>query len=558
MKKNILFILITVLIVISCRKDEISDGPINQPPVPEVIYQMDLKGSIVDQSGQPLANVQISSGQNNALTDIHGLFRIDDLSVDGIFGAYISAEAEGYFSGGDRLYTQGTHSRQMQITLIKKELAGYVNSNENESVSLQNGLKIDFPAGGFTSNGSDYDGLVLVYAHHIDPSEEGYLERSPGDLSGTDELNNSYMLESFGMIAVEMETADGHPVQLKEGSFSTITVPVDESLLDDAPAELPLWHFDEDLHKWIKEGMAELVNGSYVGQVPHFSWWNCDDFIISAGLCIQLVNPRFDGNMQGLTVKLTTQAQGSSTGITDSEGYVNGLIPANEIIEVIIYDLCGNIVFTGTIGPFTGNENKEVIPVILGALELYEFSGTVFDCEAMEFVVDAIVVIEVGDNTYYTETNENGIYTNSILACSENEEYVVTAFDVIGGSSGLVTGIASLDEINVVDINLCNESQFFIINGELLGDLEVIAKRKPNETIIVSDPNGTGYAIGFYGFTVGTYPAFYNGGQYNSTNCTVTITQFDDLGGVIKGAIQGEDENGGGVINGSFVAFVVE
>jgi len=227
---------------------------------------------------------------------------------------------------------------------------------------------------------SDYSGTVTVQAYHLDPSDEGYLDRSPGDLSGTDETGTNYILESFGMVAVKMESSDGQYVQLRDGATATLTVPVDQSLLGDAPATIPLWHFDDVQHKWVREGQAELVNGSYVGEVSHFSWWNCDDFAQATSLCLQIFDGRFPGSLQGIGVELTSSA-GTAISITDSEGNVSGLVPANEVMEINVYDQCGNLVYNGTIGPFQGESNKEVVPVVLASVDIYAFSGTVYDCE---------------------------------------------------------------------------------------------------------------------------------------------------------------------------------
>ena len=58
--------------------------------------------------------------------------------------------------------------------------------------------------------------------------------------------------------------------------MADIVMPVPSEILNSAPATIPLWHFDEDLGSWVEEGQATLVNGEYVGQVSHFSFWNYD------------------------------------------------------------------------------------------------------------------------------------------------------------------------------------------------------------------------------------------------------------------------------------------
>lgn len=566
MKNKILFIMVAMLVFSSCRKDDIVDTNTNPPPVAEVFYEADIIGKVVDQDGNAIEDVLIKVSDNNGVTtDINGLFRWEDLKMDSNKGTFLEAIAEGYFESGFRVYAGGTYDRTIEITLVKKEISGYVNGASGDVIALDGGLEINFPANAFTANGGDYVGLVTVHAYHLDPSEEDYLDRSPGDLSGTDETGVNYILESFGMVAVEMETADGQYVQLREGVTATLIVPVDNSLLGDAPATIPLWHFDDIQQKWVKEGQAELINGKYVGQVSHFSWWNCDDFEIAATLCIQIFDGRYPGSLEGLIVELTSETQGTSTGVTDSEGNVLGQVPGNEVLQITVYNQCGEVIYSGSIGPYTGNDNKEIIPVTIDNVELYDFSGTVFDCEAMETLNDAIVKILIEGREYYTETDEIGMYSASLLVCDEGVEYVVFAYSAETGKAGSAIGATTADAVNVLDVNLCNDTPFIIINfdmgGLIISTVNLIALEKPNETIIAIDIETGGNAIGFSGNTTGTFPASFDGSLLSATNenCTVTITQYESgVGGYIKGSIQGIDKFSGSAFSGSFGVQIIE
>lgn len=566
--------MLALLFFSSCRKDDIVDTNTNLPPAAEVFYAADIIGKIIDQEGNGVEDVTVTVGNLAVSTDVNGLFRWEDLKIGFNDGTFLEAKAEGYFESGYRIYAGGTYDRTVEITLVRKEISGYVNGTTGDVITLNGGLEIDFPANAFASNGGDYNGLVTVHAYHLDPSEDDYMDRSPGDLSGTDETGARYILESFGMIAVEMETADGQYVQLREDVTATLTVPVDNSLLGDAPATIPLWHFDDILHKWVKEGQAELINGKYVGEVSHFSWWNCDDFTEAATLCVQIFDGRYQGSLEGLIVELTSETQGASTAVTDSEGNVGGLIPANEVLQITVYDQCGEIVYTGTIGPYTGNDNKEIIPVVLNNVEIYAFSGTIFDCETMSPLSDAIITIYVEGNTYYVVTDDNGVYTMSLLICEEDAEYVVSAYSVGAGMAGAEEGIATLIGINVLNVNLCNETPFIVIiddSGEAIWGFQIIwelvveARRKPNETIIYSNyPNSPfvdDLSIGFSGTTIGSYPASIYGPNLIATNevCTVNITQYEsEIGGFIKGTIQGTNQSNGTSFTGSFSLPIVE
>jgi photosystem II stability/assembly factor-like uncharacterized protein len=71
---------------------------------------------------------------------------------------------------------------------------------------------------------------------------------------------------------------------------------VPSSILANAPATIPLWYFDEEQGTWIEEGSATLQNGSYVGNVGHFSSWNADapiqtSFLKGRVLCEDGITP---------------------------------------------------------------------------------------------------------------------------------------------------------------------------------------------------------------------------------------------------------------------------
>lgn len=561
--------MLAVLLFSSCRKDDIVDTNVIPPPTADIFYEADVIGKIVDQDGNALEGVSINVGDRTVSTDVNGLFRMKNLELSANQGTYFEAIAEGYFESGYRIYAGGTYDRTVEFALVKKEISGYVNGATGDVITLSGGLEIDFPANAFTANGGDYNGLVTVHAYHLDPSEDNYLDRSPGDLSGTDETGANYILESFGMIAVEMETADGQFVQIKDGVSATLTVPVDNSLLGDAPAIIPLWHFDDIQHKWVREGQADLINGRYVGQVSHFSWWNCDAFTDAASLCIQVFDGRYQGSLQGLIVELTSETQGVSADITDSQGNVSGQVPSNEVFEITIYDQCGNVVYTGSIGPFTGTGNKEVIPLFLNDVDIYGFSGNVFDCETMSPLSEAIITIYVEGNTYYTETDNNGTYSIGLLICEEGAEYAIIAFSADAGMAGAESGVATIEGVNVLDVNLCDDTPFFNINdenGQLLASLfNPRILEKTNETIVLGEIGSGGtnlsHILGFSGNTIGTFPASFLGNNLNANNenCTVTITQYTSgIGGTVKGTLSGTDAFTGNSFTGSFSANIVE
>jgi hypothetical protein len=118
----------------------------------------------------------------------------------------------------------------------------------------------------------------------------------PGDLVGLNENNERGALGSLGMVAVELVSASGDPLQVKEGKKVTMKVNVPAAMLATAPATIPMWYFDEARGYWTREGSAELQGNQYVTEVPHFSFWNCDawfDLVNGVPLSfMKMENPR--------------------------------------------------------------------------------------------------------------------------------------------------------------------------------------------------------------------------------------------------------------------------
>jgi uncharacterized protein (TIGR02145 family) len=134
---------------------------------------------------------------------------------------------------------------------------------------------------------------------------------------------------------------------------------VPASLLADAPSTIPLWHYSESQGYWVREGEATLNSNVYEGEVSHFSFWNCDIPAEAVLYNLTLLNDELVGSaipIEGAHVVITSNVFGAQDGYTDSNGMVSGLIPANELLEVSVYVVCGNsetLVYNATIGPIT-------------------------------------------------------------------------------------------------------------------------------------------------------------------------------------------------------------
>ena len=98
----------------------------------------------------------------------------------------------------------------------------------------------------------------------------------PGNLTGLTTNNEQKLLQTYGMIAVELEGGAGEKLNLAAGKIATISMPIPASMVASAPATIPLWYFNDTTGVWIEQGTATKQGSNYLGTVSHFSFWNCD------------------------------------------------------------------------------------------------------------------------------------------------------------------------------------------------------------------------------------------------------------------------------------------
>ncbi|MCA0154546.1 hypothetical protein, partial [Winogradskyella vincentii] len=177
----------------------------------------------------------------------------------------------------------------------------------------------------------------------------------PGMLYAQNEAGAERMLQTLGMLAVELRGSGGEDLNLPEGSTSEIRIPLDPSLMGIAPATIPLWYFDEVNGYWKEEGEATLQGNMYVGTVAHFSFWNCDIPAEAVTLCVSATNENQDA-LNNLWVSITSSTFGTTYGYTNENGEVCGFVPSNETLELNVYgyEYCSDTpLYTETIGPFS-------------------------------------------------------------------------------------------------------------------------------------------------------------------------------------------------------------
>jgi protocatechuate 3,4-dioxygenase beta subunit len=476
--KAALVFLFIGLLVISCKKDvNTNDGGNNNvTELSDITTKVSASanGYVFDETGEPVLNAQVHYGNKFGVTDMEGHFEIKNAQVIKN-AAVLKVEVEGYFTAVKTAITSEGRSTFFKVTLLSKEIIGSVNASSGGAVS-SSGMQIQLPSNAVknTSNNSVYNGSVSVAATYIDPTADNLNEIMPGDLRGISAGGEMNGLTTFGMIGVEMTGSSGESLQIADGKTATVTIPIPASMVANAPASIPLWHFNETKGLWEEQGSANKIGSAYVGQVSHFSYWNCDLPNAIVPLTFTIKDPA--GNpINGAHVEIVPTSPNSWShigGYTDSTGYVSVYVTPNTSYEIRVYPNCWN--YGGTpsfiypfavqttavaLGDLTVNNNQMMVTV----------SGRVVDCSNNP-VSNGYVFVRNNYIVTRYPLNSTGGYTFTTILCSDTSVLQITGQDLVAGNlSTAYSAVINPGSVTIPDLQACGVVSEKFINYTLNG-----------------------------------------------------------------------------------------
>lgn len=416
------FVVALVTLNLNCQKEldySLSgNGNNNNNNNPNSSFKGTLQGNIVDENGRPAIGVNIHAGSKTAVTDARGYFRIVDAPLMKT-GSLVSAEKAGYFKAY-RTFSATSGVNQVQIKLIPKKLAGRISAGSGGMATLTNGTMITLPANGVVSAGGSqsYTGDINVYSSYIDPTATDIASILPGSFLGRDKDNKEVLLESYGMLAVELESTSGEKLQIASGKTATLTMPIPTSLQSSAPATIPLWYVDEQTGIWKEEGTAVKNGTNYKGEVKHFTYWNCDvpgptvnlSAIFKTSQGLPLVQAE-------ICIKPVNGPGGAAHGYTDSLGQISGPVPANTLLTVQIIDPCRNVLYSQNVGPFSSATNLGTITASgAGMSSVITLKGKLLNC-SNSAVTNGYAMIYYDNTVRYASVNSSGDFAVTFTRC---------------------------------------------------------------------------------------------------------------------------------------------
>ncbi|MEP6674129.1 MAG: Ig-like domain-containing protein [Ferruginibacter sp.] len=526
-KKRVVFLtLLSMITFFGCQKElsEQNAGTTTVVGTPadlstKVTASM-ISGFVTDENNLPVLNAPVKSGIAVTSTDKYGYFEFKNIEVIKN-AAFVTVTVPGYFKGIKTFVATAGKGAFFRIKLIPKINAGSVDATTGGKVTLSNNLSVSLPANAIVNagTGATYSGSVKIAAYWINPDATDLNDIMPGDLRGINTAGAIKMLQTYGMSAVELTGASGELLQIASGKKATLTFPLPASLAATAPASIPLWYFDETNGLWKEDGAATKTGNTYVGDVSHFSYWNCDipfsnavqfdlTVVDVAGNPVQNANVQFSYSNGGYT---------GCHGITDSAGHVSGSIPANAslILQVFSYQVCPNTpVYTQAVT--TTNVNISLGTITLSATSSYvaEISGIVLDCNGLP-VTNGYVMLQLGYINIRGNTNSSGVFHINTIICGNNSVATIFAIDLTTLQQSTTTSINLVNgQNNLGNITACGTSALAFINYTLNGT-----------PVAITFPTGTIYQLPdstqFPALRMGGYEALTNN-IVNSASMTIS------------------------------------
>jgi hypothetical protein len=418
-----------------------------------------IGGFVYDLEGNPVADVTVEVQGLEATTNANGYYVVGDILPASAIP--VTFHKDGYATGHARAELVSWEFVSVNGTIMPIDGTATFDAAVGGTVEIE-GVKITFaPDNILNPDGSLYTGEVVVSSTHINPHTDEILG-APGDLTawrkvtdaGKDDSYTLNQLVSFGMINVELETPEGEEVEVDPTQPVDVSMPIDNGDLPDvyrlaAGDTNDVWSFDEELSRWVDDGIGGVVEAEDGGlafefRASHFSWWTCDQGYVPS-CATGHVYDVLDFPVRSAEVTCAG-SQSTSTVYTDE----NGLY----VCTVMVGDTI-NVTATTTVGGRNWSKDS-------GSVYLYGYGSSAADCQPI-------------DDLDIQVCRETGIITGGNFTASSSQggdEYQV---DLIEGAFWEPKGDPELceDPWNSLDDNECtmahpDEVEKWVDNGDVM------------------------------------------------------------------------------------------
>ena len=333
--KTGLLLLVSFMFFSGCKKDKKETPTPTNPTTTSVT----LTGNVIDVNNTPLSGVTVKVGTTTTTTNSDGSFYLSNVTVP-ISRFVVEFSSSGFFTLVRSAVPTPSEKYDLEVGLISETDVTYAGStsfasNTTGNLTMGNGCIIDFPANAFiTSTGSAFSGTVYVKAAYLDPTMNNYpMFVFGGDLYGKDSTGTEVMINPYaGLNVIITDGANKLQLDTIHNVKADVQFNIPNTLLTSAPNTIELFDFDENAGMAYANGTATKTGGKYMGQVQHFSFWNCAEFHPGKALISGYVTDASGSPIPGMPVRV-----GHTFAKTDIDGYYKKIVPTGVPITVKIF-----------------------------------------------------------------------------------------------------------------------------------------------------------------------------------------------------------------------------
>ncbi len=533
--------MLLLVITLSCHDDFVEEVEIIDEFTPVTIYEVDIRGLVSDDIGNPLSDVTIHVDGRTLSTDGLGGFVIQNLQSNPRDSKQLRFEAEGFLPVSRLITVLSENVINLNVSMIPIPPEESFNAQDGYVAQVSESATITFFENGIVSNGQPYNGQVFVKTFHLAKDDEQLFQRLPGDLIGLDQEQTLQQLETYGMIYATLEDENGNELQPDPAATARLTIDIPEDYVSIAPAQMPLWYFDESLGFWVEEGIAIRNGNTYEGTVTHFSWWNIDipvNFLVN--VCMTVTNENTGEPLKNTQILFSSGRNEFGIQTTNDDGSLCVSLPGESNIELSLKSGC-QFADSQTIGPFASNQDDVNVSLSINEDAIVTISGSVTACRDTAIDAESLTVARDGYRQI-VNISADGSYSFDLICPAEGESL---SFLIIDSETNTVKGddlmISDLAEDIVFDFTTCEEVNN-VLSGEIFGSSVALVienvQSNPNETILILDND---CFLSFLGNSAGTFDGAYFCGVGENGEITVTITEY---GNIVSGSFSGSDLSG--------------
>lgn len=566
-KFKIIILLVSVLAFTQCRKYEKTAG------VGKASFETKnletLSGIVLDENGSPVQAAVVTSQSQTYTTAADGFFVFNNIDV--VNNRYIvKITKTGYFSVTRSAEIEDDKPARVAVRLVPITPGATVDTtsfmtSEGGTVQVGNLLKFDFPEDVIMyESGLPYEGRVHIAASYTDPTDADYsMEVYGGDQKGIDEYNEHLLLRAFVGTNIELHDGNGQKLQLNPnmGEDVDFEMAIPAGLSNLCPDDVDIWTFDDDFGVRSTAsggtGSAHKVGGKLRGRVGHFSYISCEIGYKSTATIFGNVSDTNGNVVPGVLVKI-----GESYAVTDAQGNYSRNVIAGLPVTVEIYpDYFGITIPPKTVTPYGNKTVNFTVPA------QRRVTGRLVDCAGQKVPGHLSFYLAGGTMGVVSVYTTDGNFTVHL-------PFFATDPDIRAYGNNMhkeISVMLSANPEDIGDIVLCPPppigNNFVTINGDSLTFYTLTGFDNYTGTyysasgetgIDLSGPNGYIY-IYFDGHTTGTFNIISCYAEIPSENWmgnmvsgTVTVTRYDEVGGLIEGTFTGTFDDGSQITNAEF------